>query len=92
MNGHPASEIKTKVAEASRILKLDEYLKRNPPRSPVASVSGRDAAPLCAARVFSLTSRCPNLDAEAPVEIGRNRALHKRSRHDDLRDTDQVEA
>lgn len=30
MTGHPSSEIKSKVAEASRILKLDDYLKRKP--------------------------------------------------------------
>ena len=30
MNGHPKSEIDAKVAEASRILRLDEYLKRKP--------------------------------------------------------------
>src|SRR6056297_1851866 len=30
MTGHPAGEIRKKVAEASRILKLDEYLKRKP--------------------------------------------------------------
>jgi lactose/L-arabinose transport system ATP-binding protein len=30
MNGYPKAEIKEKVAEASRILKLDEYLERKP--------------------------------------------------------------
>jgi len=30
MNGHPKAEIAEKVAEASRILKLDEYLDRKP--------------------------------------------------------------
>ena len=30
MNGVPKAEIKTKVAEASRILQLDDYLKRKP--------------------------------------------------------------
>ncbi|MBU1305788.1 MAG: ATP-binding cassette domain-containing protein, partial [Alphaproteobacteria bacterium] len=30
MNGHPKTEIAAKVAEASRILKLDDYLDRKP--------------------------------------------------------------
>jgi multiple sugar transport system ATP-binding protein len=30
MNGRPKAEISAKVAEASRILKLDDYLKRKP--------------------------------------------------------------
>ena len=30
MNGHPAAEIREKVANASRILKLDDYLDRKP--------------------------------------------------------------
>ena len=30
MNGHPAAEIRERVAEASRILKLEDYLRRKP--------------------------------------------------------------
>ena len=71
MNGHPASEIKTKVAEASRILKLDEYLKRKP-----AALSGGQRQRVAIGRaivrgpeVFLFDEPLSNLDAELRVEM-----------------------
>ena len=71
MNGHPASEIKEKVAEASRILKLDEYLKRKP-----AALSGGQRQRVAIGRaivrgpeVFLFDEPLSNLDAELRVEM-----------------------
>ncbi len=71
MNGHPASEIKKKVAEASRILKLDEYLKRKP-----AALSGGQRQRVAIGRaivrgpeVFLFDEPLSNLDAELRVEM-----------------------
>ncbi len=71
MNGHPASEIKAKVAEASRILKLDEYLGRKP-----AALSGGQRQRVAIGRaivrgpeVFLFDEPLSNLDAELRVEM-----------------------
>ncbi|MEL7344864.1 MAG: sn-glycerol-3-phosphate ABC transporter ATP-binding protein UgpC [Pseudomonadota bacterium] len=71
MNGHPASEIKTKVAEASRILKLDDFLKRKP-----AAMSGGQRQRVAIGRaivrgpeVFLFDEPLSNLDAELRVEM-----------------------
>ena len=71
MNGVPASEIKTKVAEASRILKLDDYLKRKP-----AALSGGQRQRVAIGRaivrgpeVFLFDEPLSNLDAELRVEM-----------------------
>lgn len=80
MNGHPKSEIKEKVAEASRILKLDQYLKRKP-----KALSGGQRQRVAIGRaivrgpeVFLFDEPLSNLDAELRadmrVEIAR---LHK---------------
>ncbi|MEM9972170.1 MAG: ATP-binding cassette domain-containing protein, partial [Pseudomonadota bacterium] len=67
----PASEIKSKVAEASRILKLDEYLKRKP-----AALSGGQRQRVAIGRaivrgpeVFLFDEPLSNLDAELRVEM-----------------------
>jgi lactose/L-arabinose transport system ATP-binding protein len=71
MTGHPASEIKTKVAEASRILKLDPYLKRKP-----SALSGGQRQRVAIGRaivrgpeVFLFDEPLSNLDAELRVEM-----------------------
>ncbi|MDJ1006392.1 MAG: sn-glycerol-3-phosphate ABC transporter ATP-binding protein UgpC [Paracoccaceae bacterium] len=71
MTGHPASEITTKVAEASRILKLDDYLKRKP-----AALSGGQRQRVAIGRaivrgpeVFLFDEPLSNLDAELRVEM-----------------------
>ena len=71
MNRHPASEIKAKVSEASRILKLDEYLKRKP-----AALSGGQRQRVAIGRaivrgpeVFLFDEPLSNLDAELRVEM-----------------------
>ena len=71
MNGHPASEISKKVGEASRILKLDEYLKRKP-----AALSGGQRQRVAIGRaivrgpeVFLFDEPLSNLDAELRVEM-----------------------
>ncbi len=71
MNGHPASEIGAKVAEASQILKLDEYLKRKP-----AALSGGQRQRVAIGRaivrgpeVFLFDEPLSNLDAELRVEM-----------------------
>ena len=71
MNGHPASEIKAKVTEASRILKLDDYLKRKP-----AALSGGQRQRVAIGRaivrgpeVFLFDEPLSNLDAELRVEM-----------------------
>ncbi len=71
MNGHPTSEIKSKVSEASKILKLDEYLKRKP-----AALSGGQRQRVAIGRaivrgpeVFLFDEPLSNLDAELRVEM-----------------------
>lgn len=71
MNGHPKAEIETKVAEASRILKLDDYLKRKP-----ATLSGGQRQRVSIGRaivrgpeVFLFDEPLSNLDAELRVEM-----------------------
>ena len=71
MNGHPKAEIDAKVTEASRILKLDEYLKRKP-----AALSGGQRQRVSIGRaivrgpeVFLFDEPLSNLDAELRVEM-----------------------
>ena len=71
MNGHPKAEIAAKVAEASRILKLDEYLKRKP-----KALSGGQRQRVAIGRaivrdpeVFLFDEPLSNLDAELRVEM-----------------------
>jgi lactose/L-arabinose transport system ATP-binding protein len=71
MTGHPSSEIKSKVAEASRILKLDDYLKRKP-----KALSGGQRQRVAIGRaivrgpeVFLFDEPLSNLDAELRVEM-----------------------
>jgi lactose/L-arabinose transport system ATP-binding protein len=71
MNGHPKAEIKAKVAEASRILKLDDYLARKP-----AALSGGQRQRVSIGRaivrgpeVFLFDEPLSNLDAELRVEM-----------------------
>ncbi len=71
MNGHPKAEIETKVAEASRILKLDEYLARKP-----AALSGGQRQRVSIGRaivrgpeVFLFDEPLSNLDAELRVDM-----------------------
>ncbi|MEM9707735.1 MAG: sn-glycerol-3-phosphate ABC transporter ATP-binding protein UgpC [Pseudomonadota bacterium] len=71
MTGHGTPEIKTKVSEASRILKLDEYLKRKP-----AALSGGQRQRVAIGRaivrgpeVFLFDEPLSNLDAELRVEM-----------------------
>ena len=71
MNGHPKAEIEAKVAEASRILKLDDYLSRKP-----AALSGGQRQRVSIGRaivrgpeVFLFDEPLSNLDAELRVEM-----------------------
>ncbi|MEM8978066.1 MAG: sn-glycerol-3-phosphate ABC transporter ATP-binding protein UgpC [Pseudomonadota bacterium] len=71
MNNHPKEEINKKVAEASRILKLDEYLKRKP-----KALSGGQRQRVAIGRaivrgpeVFLFDEPLSNLDAELRVEM-----------------------
>ena len=71
MNGSPKAEIAQKVAEASRILKLDDYLKRKP-----AALSGGQRQRVSIGRaivrgpeVFLFDEPLSNLDAELRVEM-----------------------
>ena len=71
MTGHPKSEVDTKVSEASRILKLDDYLKRKP-----AALSGGQRQRVAIGRaivrgpeVFLFDEPLSNLDAELRVEM-----------------------
>lgn len=71
MNGVPKPEIESKVAEASRILKLDEYLDRKP-----AALSGGQRQRVSIGRaivrgpeVFLFDEPLSNLDAELRVEM-----------------------
>jgi lactose/L-arabinose transport system ATP-binding protein len=71
MTGHPKAEVTGKVTEASRILKLDEYLKRKP-----AALSGGQRQRVAIGRaivrgpeVFLFDEPLSNLDAELRVEM-----------------------
>ena len=71
MNGHPKAEISAKVAEASRILQLDDYLKRRP-----KALSGGQRQRVAIGRaivrgpeVFLFDEPLSNLDAELRVEM-----------------------
>ena len=71
MNGHPKAEIAAKVAEASRILQLDDYLKRKP-----AALSGGQRQRVSIGRaivrgpeVFLFDEPLSNLDAELRVDM-----------------------
>lgn len=71
MNGHPKAEIKEKVGEASRILKLDDYLKRKP-----KALSGGQRQRVAIGRaivrgpeVFLFDEPLSNLDAELRVDM-----------------------
>jgi len=71
MNRHPKAEIEKKVAEASRILKLDDYLDRKP-----AALSGGQRQRVSIGRaivrgpeVFLFDEPLSNLDAELRVEM-----------------------
>ncbi|WP_340245352.1 ABC transporter ATP-binding protein [Roseobacter sp. HKCCA2468] len=71
MSGHPKTEIKTKVAEASRILKLDDYLTRKP-----KALSGGQRQRVAIGRaivrgpeVFLFDEPLSNLDAELRVDM-----------------------
>ncbi len=71
MNGHPKSEIEEKVAEATRILKLEPYLDRKP-----AALSGGQRQRVSIGRaivrgpeVFLFDEPLSNLDAELRVEM-----------------------
>lgn len=71
MNGHPKDEIKAKVTEASRILKLDDYLKRKP-----KALSGGQRQRVAIGRaivrgpeVFLFDEPLSNLDAELRVDM-----------------------
>ncbi|TYB90774.1 ABC transporter ATP-binding protein [Oceaniovalibus sp. ACAM 378] len=71
MTGHPKAEVEAKVAEASRILKLDSYLDRKP-----AALSGGQRQRVAIGRaivrgpeVFLFDEPLSNLDAELRVEM-----------------------
>lgn len=71
MNGHPKAEIDEKVAEATRILKLEEYLSRKP-----SALSGGQRQRVSIGRaivrgpeVFLFDEPLSNLDAELRVEM-----------------------
>ena len=71
MTGHPKPEIAAKVAEASRILKLDDYLARKP-----KALSGGQRQRVAIGRaivrgpeVFLFDEPLSNLDAELRVEM-----------------------
>ncbi|WP_342078439.1 sn-glycerol-3-phosphate ABC transporter ATP-binding protein UgpC [Yoonia sp. SS1-5] len=71
MNGHPKSEIQEKVAEATRILKLEQYLDRKP-----SALSGGQRQRVSIGRaivrgpeVFLFDEPLSNLDAELRVEM-----------------------
>ena len=71
MNGHPKAEIAEKVAEATRILKLEPYLDRKP-----AALSGGQRQRVSIGRaivrgpeVFLFDEPLSNLDAELRVEM-----------------------
>ena len=71
MTGHPKAEVADKVAEASRILKLDDYLSRKP-----KALSGGQRQRVAIGRaivrgpeVFLFDEPLSNLDAELRVEM-----------------------
>ena len=71
MTGHPKAEIAKKVAQASKVLKLDDYLKRKP-----AALSGGQRQRVAIGRaivrgpeVFLFDEPLSNLDAELRVEM-----------------------
>ncbi len=71
MTGHPKAEVEAKVAEASRILKLDDYLSRKP-----KALSGGQRQRVAIGRaivrgpeVFLFDEPLSNLDAELRVEM-----------------------
>jgi len=71
MTGHPKAEVKAKVGEASRILQLDDYLKRKP-----KALSGGQRQRVAIGRaivrgpeVFLFDEPLSNLDAELRVEM-----------------------
>ena len=71
MTGHPRAEVKSKVDEAARILKLGDYLKRKP-----AALSGGQRQRVAIGRaivrgpeVFLFDEPLSNLDAELRVEM-----------------------
>ncbi|MFQ1701722.1 ABC transporter ATP-binding protein [Loktanella agnita] len=71
MNGHPKAEITKKVAEATRILKLEQYLDRKP-----SALSGGQRQRVSIGRaivrgpeVFLFDEPLSNLDAELRVEM-----------------------
>ncbi len=71
MTGHPATEVSAKVKEASRILKLDDYLTRKP-----KALSGGQRQRVAIGRaivrgpkVFLFDEPLSNLDAELRVEM-----------------------
>jgi lactose/L-arabinose transport system ATP-binding protein len=71
MTGHPKAQIDAKVAEASRILKLDDYLTRKP-----KALSGGQRQRVAIGRaivrgpeVFLFDEPLSNLDAELRVEM-----------------------
>ena len=71
MTGHPAPEIKAKVSEAARVLKLEDYLKRKP-----KALSGGQRQRVAIGRaivrgpeVFLFDEPLSNLDAELRVEM-----------------------
>ena len=71
MTGHPKAEIKAKVAEASKVLKLDDYLARKP-----KALSGGQRQRVAIGRaivrgpeVFLFDEPLSNLDAELRVEM-----------------------
>ncbi|MGB7316675.1 MAG: sn-glycerol-3-phosphate ABC transporter ATP-binding protein UgpC [Planktotalea sp.] len=71
MNGYPKAEIREKVAEATRILKLEDYLDRKP-----AALSGGQRQRVSIGRaivrgpeVFLFDEPLSNLDAELRVEM-----------------------
>jgi lactose/L-arabinose transport system ATP-binding protein len=71
MTGHPKAEVEAKVAEASRILKLDDYLARKP-----KALSGGQRQRVAIGRaivrgpdVFLFDEPLSNLDAELRVEM-----------------------
>ena len=73
MNGHPSAEIRERVAEASRILRLQDYLRRKP-----KALSGGQRQRVAIGRaivrgpeVFLFDEPLSNLDAEMRVEIAR---------------------
>ncbi|GAB5437115.1 ABC transporter ATP-binding protein [Falsiruegeria mediterranea] len=71
MNGHPKAEVREKVSEASRILQLDQYLKRKP-----KALSGGQRQRVAIGRaivrgpeVFLFDEPLSNLDAELRVDM-----------------------